>query len=591
MTAPRRIRGKAGRRRRRRVKTRTLVALSVAASALLMVGLGAAAIASRVSCTGNSVLINVAASSDIGPAVQSIAQLFNRQHQAAGGRCVLVQVNSDSSAAEAAIIDGQQPTVGQPPIDAWIPDSSLWVAEARTLPIGAQTVNPAGFSVARSPLMIVMPTAAAARTPAFGKDGWRLLLPASAGGPRRPSGLRVDLPDPSQSAAGLAALIEVSRLLGSGPAGRVNFTRFVYSSAVTSYFDDPSSLASFVSQAAPSVGAYPVTVTSEQAVVGYDEANPRQPLAATYPTGASSALGSPELDYPYVLTTADHARLAAARLFGQMLRGSYAATVIRFAGFRSASDAPDAFPASFNLGNQLLQLAPSASAAEVLTALEVWGKLALGSRDLALIDVSAAMGKSASPGGPSFEQVLDKTATLGLALFPDTTQLGLWEFADHLDGALPYRQLVPIGPLPASIGAAKITRRQELTLINARLAPTGGPQVALYGSILAAYQQMLATYQPKFVNSVLVLTSGVENAPGDITARQLIRKLTALYTPSRRVAVIIIEFGTGGDFGVLQQIAAATGGQAYPITNPLQVGKVFFQAVAHRLCNPGCVAP
>ncbi len=71
--------------------------------------------------------------------------------------------------------------------------------------------------------MIVMPAAAAARTPALTKLGWKLLLPANASAARKaPSDLRVDLPDPAQSAAGLATLIEVSRLLGSdqgGPAG------------------------------------------------------------------------------------------------------------------------------------------------------------------------------------------------------------------------------------------------------------------------------------------------------------------------------------------------------------------------------------
>jgi hypothetical protein len=565
------------------------VALAIAAATILMVGLGADAIASRVACTSNPVLINVAVSNDIAPAIQRIAQLFNRQQHQTDGRCVVVQIDPGAPADAAAQIEGQHPAVGQPPIDAWIPDSSLWVDEAQRFPIGAQTVQPSGFSVASSPLMIVMPPTAAARTAAFGKSGWRLLLPRSAGGPPVPAGLRVDLPDPGQSAAGLATLIEISRLLGTGQAARVNFARFVYSSAVTSYFDDPASLASFVSLAAPPLNGYPVTITSEQAVLAYDEANPRRPLAARYPTGASSALGSPELDYPYVLTTSGHLRLAAAALFGQMLRGRYAATVIRFANFRSAGGVPDQFPASYGLSSQLLQVASSASSVEAPTTLQVWNKLALASRNLALIDISSAMAKPGSPGGPSFERELTQTASLGLALFPDTTEMGLWEFADHLNGSLPYKLIVPVGPLPADVGP--ISRRTTLEKTNTEIQPNGGQEVALYGSILDAYRYMLATYQPKFENSVLVLTSGVENAPGDITAPELIKKLTRLYNPTRRVAVIIIVFGGAGNFGKLQQIAAVTGGQAYQITDPSQVARVFFQAVAHRLCDPRCVAP
>jgi len=554
-----------------------------------MIGLGADAIASRLSCNSNPVLINVAVSSDIAPAIQRIAQLFNRQQHQTAGRCVVVQIDPGSPAQAAAQIEGQHPAIGQPPIDAWIPDSSLWVDEAQRFPVGAQTVQPSGFSVASSPLMIVMPPAAAARTSAFGRSGWRLLVPRSAGGPVVPAGFRVDLPDPSQSAAGLAALIEISRLLGPGPAARVDFARFVYASAVTSYFDDPTSLASFVSLAAPPLNGYPVTVTSEQAVLAYDEANPRRPLAASYPTGSTSALGSPELDYPYVLTTSSHLRLAAAALFGQMLRGNYAATVIRFANFRSAGGVPDRFPASYGLSSQLLQVAPAATSVEAPTALQVWTKLALASRDLALIDISAAMAKPGSPGGPSFERELTQTASLGLTLFPDTTEMGLWEFADRLDGALPYKLIVPVGPLPADVGP--ISRRTTLEKTNAEIQANGGQRVALYGSILDAYKYMLATYQPRFDNSVLVLTSGVENAPGDITARQLIRTLTRLYNPARRVAIIVIVFGGAGNFGELQRVAATTGGQAYQITDPSQVVKVFFQAVAHRLCDPNCVAP
>ena len=46
-------------------------------------------------------------------------------------------------------------------------------------------------------------------------------------------------------------------------------------------------------------------------------------------------------------------------------------------------------------------------------------------------------------------------------------------------------------------------------------------------------------------------------------------------------------FGTAGNFNALQQIASATGGQAYDITNPTQISKVFFSAIARRLCVPG----
>src|SRR5258708_38634113 len=113
-----------------------------------------------------------------------------------------------------------------------MPDPSRGGDHARGFALGAKTVQPAGYSVAMSPLLLVMPRAAAARTPAFGKAGWRLLLPRSAGGPAAvPAGFRVDLPDPSPSAGGMAGPIRNSRLFWGGGSGRGGVSRGVFSTA------------------------------------------------------------------------------------------------------------------------------------------------------------------------------------------------------------------------------------------------------------------------------------------------------------------------------------------------------------------------
>ncbi len=586
-------RTKAARRRKRRLRTRSLVFIAVLSCLTLMIGRGSAQLVSQLDCANQPLVINVAVSTDIAPAIDEIAGVFNRQQHQTGGRCIAVQVDAGSPAEAAGQIDGQHRSPNQPEINAWIPDSSLWVDEVRDVATGARDVNPAGFSVARSPLMIVMPATAAARTPAFAKDGWRLLLPHAAGGPASPGDLRVDLPDPSQSAAGLAALIEVSRLLGTGKEAQLKFTKFAHASAVTSYFDDPASLTSFVSLAAAPLNGDPVTVTTEQAVLAYDAANPHQPLAALYPSGKNIALGSPELDYPYVLlTTSTNAQIAGASAFGQMLRTGYAASVIRFAGFRSAGQAPgrpDKFARSYGLDSQLLQVATPATTIEAPTALQSWNKLSTGSRDLTMVDVSANMAKSSLAGGPTYMQQLSQAAALGLQLFADTSNLGLWEFSSNLNGSRPYKQLVSIGPLPSQLGV--LSRRTELTHIASNLTPTTNSEVALYGSILAGYKYLLKTYQPKYFNAEVVLGSGIENDPHDITAEDLIKRLTKLSNPARKVVVIMIVFGAQPNFPELEQIAAATGGQAYEITKPAQVDEVFYQALAQRLCDPSCLAP
>ena len=197
------------------------------------------------------------------------------------------------------------------------------------------------------------------------------------------------------------------------------------------------------------------------------------------------------------------------------------------------------------------------------------------------------MATPVAPGGPTLEQVLAQAATLGLAQFPDSTQMGDWAFASHLDGNLPYKQLVSVGPLAAPLGL--ITRRQQV----AAVAKTGKPvplPAALYGSILAGFKEMTKHLPVPLRQRGPGHDGGGGKRPGRYLRPQLIRQLHTLYNPRRRVEIIIIKFGNAGDFNSLQQIASATGGQAYNITNPAQISKVFFSAVARRLCSPNCGA-
>src|SRR5450755_1610316 len=573
----------------RHMSTAALVAIAVAISVTLMATLSAQAIVAHASCTNHPVLLNVAVTNDLAPAVERVAQAFNRREHTTRGRCAQVQVTEDQSATVASQIDGQSSSKGMPSVDAWIPDSSLWVDVARSFPLGAQLVQPTGVEVARSPLMVVMPRLVANETHAFSSPaGWNVLLPPADGGPPASMGLRVDLPDPSDSAAGLATLVELSRLLGPGSAARATFTKFVLSSEATSQFDDPASLASFVSTAGPPFNSRPVTVTSEQAVITYDRANPSLPLAAQYPAAFKASLSSPDLDYPYVLTSNSPAEVQAAKEFKQALQQPYAAAMVRYSGFRSADGTVAATPASFGLRSQVLQQAASATASEAQTTLEVWGKLGLGSRDLVLIDVSAAMARLDGNGTQTLEQELTKTSVLGLALFPDSTQMGEWQVANNINKNQPYQQLVNVGPLPAAVGL--ISRRQQLSQIDETLHPLGNT-LALNNAILAAYKQMIASYKPNYSNSVIVLTSGVDNAPGDMSVSSLLAQLHTLFNPNRKVAIVILMLGTVGNFSAMQQVAAATGGAAFDITNPTQVAKAFIEGFSRRLCDPHCAAP
>jgi Ca-activated chloride channel family protein len=568
-----------------------LVAVAVGISVITMIGMSARAVIARASCSSHPAVVNVVVSYDVAPAIQKIAQAFNSQNETAGDKCVQVQVTQGEPSAVAAQVDGQDSVKGMTAIDAWIPDSSLWVDVARSYPVGAQVIQATGIHVARSPIMLVTSQAVAAKTDVFGAPpSWNLLLPQSFGGPPASMGLAVDMPDPTDSAVGLATLIEVNRELGPTAEGRNGLTKFVFSTESTEDFDAPGALKTFVASTGAPFFRTAITEASEQAVIAYDRANPKQPVAARYPAAASPALGSPELDYPYVVTTSNPAILPGASAFGKYLQGGYAQSVIRYFGFRSSAGVPDSFPPGSGLSAQPLQIADGPSASEAATNLASWQKLGLGSRDLTLIDDSAAMDAPSGIPGVSLEEELTQTAARGLALFPDSTEMGLWETPDSQGSGASYRSLVPIGPLPAQFGV--MNRRDQLQEIIATLRPADKPQ-RLHDAILAAYEDMVQTYAPNYANAVLVLTSGVD-APGDMPLQALVSKLHQLYTvdnATKKVEIVIIQFGQHGSYPALQEIADTTGGAAYQVVNPTEIGKIFIEAIAHRMCDQGCTAP
>jgi hypothetical protein len=316
--------------------------------------------------------------------------------------------------------------------------------------------------------------------------------------------------------------------------------------------------------------------------VRFDRSHPGEPLAVRYP-----AEGTCQLTYPYVLTTAGRLTQAAAQKFGTVLRSPYGTAYMRYQGFRTAAGQAGLWPSSYGLAGGTPHLLPPPGPAQAGQALRAWRRVNLGTRVLALNDVSSVMATPVGPGGPTLEQVLSQTAVQSLARFPANTQIGVWAFASHLHGSLPYKQIMSVGPIQSPFGL--VTRRMQIQRFAAAntTVPAGA---ALYGTILAAYKTLAASYQPGYVNAVIVLTAGVENAPGDISGAQLVHQLSQLYNRRQRTQIIVIMLGQAGNFPVLQQVAAATHGKAYQVTQPGQVGSIFYHAFGRRICAPHCPA-
>jgi hypothetical protein len=592
--------------RKRRASTALFTVLAALIAATCLVALGARAVVAHMSCTNHPVIAHVAVSAEIEPAVAQVGQLFNRQHHSVNGRCAKVEVATAPAATVAAELAGRpsgagtgasttgaagasSPGAGGAGLvraDAWVPDSQLWVDLARGTATGAARVRPTGAVLAQTPLVIAMPRAAAARTPAFASSvSWQFLFPQSVGGPARGLDLNVQFPDPNQSAAGLATLVQVRKMFGYGRPARFNLARFAFNVQVVPPADGAVTSAPLtaMTRAIGNGASAPVTVTSEQAVVLFDRTSPQQPLAVRYPSG-----GTATLTYPYVLTSTDTDTVAAARVFGHMLGSQYARAYLRYDGFRMADGSGGPWPAAYGLDRAMPRSLPVPGPAKAAASLRAWQLLSLGQRLIALNDVSAAMSVRPVPGGPTLEQVLGHAAALGLDRFPESTQMGLWVFASHLQGAQPYKQLVPLGPLPGPFGL--VTRRQMIEDL-AGSGTTVKTGAALYSTILAAYKQANAAYQPHYVNGIIVLTAGVEDAHGDISAKALLPQLAALYNRARPVNITVIMIGQAGKFSTMNKIARTTGGKAYDITDPAQIKTVFYHAMGRLICKPHCPGP
>jgi hypothetical protein len=569
--------------RKRRLNTVLLTLLAAVIAAALLVALGERTISAKPTCAGQTSTAQVAVSSEIEPVVRRLAAFFNSEHHQVDGRCAAVAVHAVRAATVATALAGGTQARPRPPADAWIPDSSLWLDVARGSPDGAKLVQPTGFVLAETPLVIAMPRPAAARTPVFGTSvGWQVLLPQVAGGPSQALGLNVQFPDPTKSAAGLAGLIEIKRILGYGRPARDAMATFALNAQVVAPGTTAGSLPSLETFARPSASSEgaPLTLTSEQAVVAFDRSHPDKPLAVRYP-----AQGTFQLSYPYVLTTTSRVTRGVAKAFEGVLRSGYASDYVRYAGFRTGAGTAGTWPSSYGLTSAMPLLLRDPGPSQAGKGLAAWHVLGLGSRFLAINDVSAAMATPVAPGGPTLAQVLGRTSAAGMKRFPDSTQMGLWVFASHLSGVLPYKQLVPMGPLPGQFGV--VTRRQAIQ----RLAATGRTvhaPAALYGTLLAAYKQMVAAYQPQYVNDIIVLTAGVENDPSDISAATLLRELRAMVKPSRPVEILMVVFGVPKNLGDLQQIAKVTNGRVWPITSAAQIPRVFYRAFGRRICQPHC---
>jgi hypothetical protein len=551
--------------RRRGRSLRAPIAIAGAVALIAVTFVAVRALAGGSGDCGGGVKLLVAAAPEIEPAVREAAGRFSATKPKVSGDCVQVQVKAAEPADVANQLAGRAggtinvaASAAPSPADAdvpavWIPDSTAWITRM-------QGVNREAFEaqitpVATSPVVFAAPEriATALGGGSVGAPQVAALLAKVAG-----KELQVAAVDPRRSTAALAGAGLLYDAIVTDPKKLVDVVRAYRSTAVA---PDPATL---LKATAPQVAPM-----SEQAVLAYDAISPPGVLTALPLEPAVT------LDYPFaVVSGKPRAATEAAELFRTALGADINRDVFTRRGFRGPDgSAAPGFPAGHGATRAQVAVKPLAEPQKIADILGYWNATTAPSRVLTLVDITSSMNRPmvVRSGAVSRLEVLRKTATEGLNLFTDDSELGLWAYAAGLPGGKDYQEVVPV---------AQLNKGQRARLTTAVSAAKAAPTdvCGLYETVLAAYQSLKDGYKEGRSNTVVVFTDGANSKPG-MSLETLKLELERATDPTRPVRVVLLGVGPDANKQELDAIAAATGGRAFVVQDPDQIGNIFLQAL------------
>ncbi|MCP2372257.1 Mg-chelatase subunit ChlD [Agromyces terreus] len=526
-------------------------------------------LAAAPACT-EPVTLKVVADTAIARPVKAIAAEYDAREDACARTEVIAQDSADTSALLASG-NGSD-------IDAWIPDSPVWLvrtaASARSL--GRDVPDVAlERSIASSPVVFAAPVSGADALAGRELD-WADVLTGE---------LPTLLADPEASSASLNGLQAMERATPIGQARQFRNAMIRLSDGAPTRVD-----AAFAALAVSPPGT--VAIASEQQVAMHNHDDAATPLLALYPDDGTLALQFPFLrmldkselaKYQSAETQpegAEQERLAQRAAQLNALKIALWDDSARFAseGFRNGTG-----------GGELKQDGVLADATEVGSAaasaqvsiLRNWGVLSLRSRILSVIDVSGSMEEPTVTGLRRID-LLTQAATGTVSQLSEAVDVGLWAFSTTRVGDQDWEPLSAIEPL------ADDAHREAVLDAIASLPGRLGGATGLYDSTLAAVEAVRENYDPANVNSVLLLTDGRNEDENGISREALLEQLTAIAESDRPVPVVLVGIGPDTDLESMRLIAEATGGAAYSAQRPEDLKTVLTDALSQRSCRPNC---
>jgi hypothetical protein len=469
-----------------------------------------------------------------------------------GGPCVNARVIDREPADALSDIGGG----GAP--DVWVADSSVWAARAGAEGIELETAG----SFGSTPVGVVTGRAAAEALGWTGEaPSWSQVLAAdrgvAVGSLTREAAPLLALAAGMQDAEGRMDELAVSLALGQR---RVNATSA----------EQGLQLVSGTDAQAP----YVILGLADAARAGVGDGNAS--LVLVEPTGPVQ----PVLDYPVLTIPGEddsEAHRAAVSAVAETLVAPAARTAAAASGLRPPVGEDEPVLRTFTPE----ELATFASAFEALaTPVEL----------LVVVDVSTSM-LAPVPGAGSRAEVAAAALANALGALPDESRVGLWYFANDVEGTRDYREVLPVERLDAASSAAPSHREAiegSLSDLPRSLLPGG---TSLYQVTLDAIAAGKDLRTPGYRTTVMLITDGQNEDSAGPTEEAAVSALQAedlAEDPAGTVGFIPVAFGTDADLEAVTALAAAAqglGGLVQPVnaTDAVSLEQLLISGLSARL--------
>ncbi len=432
----------------------------------------------------------------------------------------------------------------------WIPDATVWGEKAPRWP------KTSAGSLASTPVVVATSTAATETLGWAETDPtWFQVLRGT-----RP----VIVPEYQSQSESLSALIALWQSLGKGKRADEQVMATVLA-ADRAELPQPAAAIADARSGSANAPLFPAT---EQAVAFLNATSTLPQLTAVYPRE-----GSPILNYPiYQMGSATEtpAHRAAVKAVIARLQSGSALETLRQAGFRRPAGGSASVGNPVGTGIRRSQdvtvIAPPGQT-EVDAMLSRVEALAKPSRILTVMDVSLSM-RAKLQDGISRIQLAGAASRLGANLLPDSGLVGLWVFAGKMDGDKDHRVLAQVKPLDSRVGGE--THRNLLIRLASTIEDNlSGGGTALYDTTIAAMREMHASYDPKAVNVIILLSDGGNSDKTGATLDDVLAEIRKVNRGKQKVAIYTAGLGPDADYAAMRKIADASGGHTYRIDTAL----------------------